>query len=155
MEVHVVAVGRVTDAALRSACAEYARRVRRRWRLEICEVRPPAGRYPAAERRRRESERLLAALPREAVWVALTRLGTPETSEGLARRLAHWQAAGRAVAFVIGGAEGLDPALERRCTVALSLSALTFPHELARLILLEQLYRASTILAGTPYHRGQ
>lgn len=154
MELHVVAVGRVADPALRNACAEYAARVRRVWKLEIREVRAPAGHYSPAERRRREGERLLAALPPGSLWVALTRPGTVETSEGLARRLAGWQAAARRVAFVIGGAEGLDQRVLQRCEFALSLSALTFPHELARLILLEQLYRALTLLKGTPYHRG-
>jgi 23S rRNA (pseudouridine1915-N3)-methyltransferase len=155
MVLYIVAVGRMSDPALRAACADYAARVRRVWGLEIREVRSPAGRFPAAERTRREGERLLEALPPGVPAVALTPNGRTETSEGFARRLAACQADGRGIAFVLGGADGLDPQLMRRCELALSLSPLTFPHELARLILLEQLYRGSTILRGTPYHRGR
>lgn len=155
MVVHVVAVGRVQDPALRAACADYAARVRRAWGLEVHEVRSPAGRYSPSERTRREGERLLAALPHGALAVALTPAGRKETSETFARRLSEWQSGGRNVAFVLGGAEGLDLRVLRRCDLALSLSELTFPHELARLILLEQLYRGATILRGTPYHRGR
>ena len=155
MVLHVVAVGRVSDPALRAACADYAKRVRRVWDLEVREVRSPAGGYSGPERMRREGERLLDALPPRALAVALTPQGTSESSEGFARRLAQWQASGRDVAFVLGGADGLDDQVLRRCDVALSLSPLTFPHELARLILLEQLYRGASILRGTPYHRGR
>lgn len=155
MVVHVVAVGRLADPGLRAACGDYASRVRRVWGLEVHEVRSPAGRFSPAERMRREGERLLAALPRSALAVALTPAGRSETSEGFARRLGEWQASGRNVAFVLGGADGLDAQVIRRCALSLSLSPLTFPHELARLILLEQLYRGATILRGTPYHRGR
>jgi len=155
MVLHVVAVGRVSDVSLRAACADYAARVRRVWSLEVREVRSPAGRFSPSERARREGERLLAALPPGVLAVALPPTGRRETSEGFARRLAEWQANGRSIAFVLGGADGLDTQVIQRCELALSLSPLTFPHELARLILLEQLYRGATILRGTPYHRGQ
>ena len=155
MVLYIVAVGRMSDASLRAACTDYAARVRRVWGLEIREVRSPAGRFPASERNRREGKRLLEALPPNALAVALTPDGRPETSEGLARRLAAWQVGGRDIGFVLGGADGLDAQVIERCELALSLSPLTFPHELARLILLEQLYRGATILRGTPYHRGR
>jgi 23S rRNA (pseudouridine1915-N3)-methyltransferase len=154
MVLYIVAVGRVSDVTLRAACADYAARVRRVWGLEIREVRSPAGRFSSAERTRREAERLLEALPSDVLAVALTPTGQRETSEGFARRLAEWQANGRNIAFVVGGADGLDTKIIQRCELALSLSPLTFPHEIARLILLEQLYRGATILRGTPYHRG-
>lgn len=155
MRLHLVAVGRVSDPGLRAACAEYLARIRKGWSLEIHEVRSPAGRFPAAERIRREGGRLLEAIPPRALGVALTRTGRSQSSEGLARRLAGWQAAGREVAFVIGGADGLDPRVHQRCGESLSLSPLTLPHELARVVLLEQLYRAGTIWGGTPYHKGR
>jgi len=154
MVLHLVAVGRVADLGLRAACSDYAARVRHVWSLDVREVRSPAGKFPSAERMRREGELLLAALPPDALAVALTPTGKSETSEGFARRLAEWQANGRSIAFVLGGADGLDTQVIERCELALSLSPLTFPHELARLILLEQLYRGATILRGTPYHRG-
>ncbi len=154
MALHLVAVGRVRDLALRAACQEYLGRIRRMWSLEVHEVRPPAGRFPPAERMRREGDGLLAAIPPRALTIALTRTGRSETSEGFARRLSGWQAGTRDVAFVIGGADGLDPRVRHRCEEALSLSSLTLPHELARVVLLEQLYRAGTIKRGTPYHKG-
>ncbi len=155
MVVHLVAVGRVMDPALKAACADYAARVRRAWRLAVHEVRSPAGDFPAPERVRREGARLLQGIPRGTVAVGLTRVGRAESSAGLAARLQRWQAEGRDVAFVIGGAHGLDRGVLERCDLALSLSALTLPHELARVLLLEQLYRATTILQGTPYHKGR
>lgn len=154
MTLHLVAVGRVRDPALRAACEEYLGRIRKLWGLEIHEVRSPAGQFPAAERMRREGDLLLAAIPPRALSVALTRTGRSDTSEGFARRFAGWQATTRDVAFVIGGADGLDPRVHQRCEEALSLSSLTLPHELARVVLLEQLYRAGTIERGTPYHKG-
>lgn len=155
MRLLVVAVGRVADPALRAACADYAARVTRSWRLETREVRSPAGHLPAAQRIVREGERLWQAVPDRARSVALSRTGRGETSEGLARRLRRWRDEARDVAFLVGGADGLDPRVLARCDLVLSLSSLTLPHELARLVLLEQLYRATTILQGTPYHRSR
>lgn len=155
MRLVVAAVGRVKDAALRDACDRYAARVRRYLRLEVREVR--SGSRPdadAAGARRIEGAALLAALPVEAAIVALTRAGTPLSSEGFANRLAGWRDRARDVAFVIGGTHGLAEHLLGRADERLSLSALTLPHELARLVLLEQLYRACTILRGEPYHKG-
>jgi 23S rRNA (pseudouridine1915-N3)-methyltransferase len=154
MMLHLVAVGRVSDPALRAACAEYLARIRKVWSLEVHEVRSPAGKFPPAERMRREGDRLLETIPARALGVALTRTGRSESSEGLAQRLAGWQATGREIAFVIGGADGLDGRVHQRCGESLSLSPLTLPHELARVVLLEQLYRAGTIWRGTPYHKG-
>jgi 23S rRNA (pseudouridine1915-N3)-methyltransferase len=155
MRLHLVAVGRVSDPALRAACAEYVARIRRVWSLDLFEVRPPTGKFPPAERVRREGDRLLETIPERALGIALTRAGRSESSEGFAQRLADWQATGREIAFVIGGADGMDRQVHQRCGESLSLSPLTLPHELARVVLLEQLYRAGTIWRGTPYHKGQ
>lgn len=153
MVVYVVAVGRLTDPGLAACCEEYARRIRKAVKLEIREVRTPAGRLRPSERLKLEGERLLEAIPQNARLVGLTRLGTAESSEQFARRLARWIEQGRDLAFVIGGAYGLGSRVLQRCDFKFSLSQLTFPHQLARLILLEQLYRALTILAGSPYHK--
>jgi 23S rRNA (pseudouridine1915-N3)-methyltransferase len=155
MRLHLVAVGRVSDPALRAACQEYLTRIRQVWSLEVHEVRSPTGRLPPAERMRREGDRLLETLPARALGVALTRTGRTASSNDFARRLARWRASGREIAFVIGGADGLDRRVHQRCGESLSLSPLTLPHELARVVLLEQLYRAGTIWRGTPYHKGQ
>lgn len=156
MVFHVVAVGRMRDTALRAACDEYLRRVGRTARIELHEVAEAgrAGGTPARTRRI-EGERLHRAAPREAVRVALTRGGRACTSEQFARRVGRWREGARDVAFLLGGAHGLPDSLLEDAGNALSLSPLTLPHELARLVLLEQLYRAGTILRGEPYHKGR
>jgi 23S rRNA (pseudouridine1915-N3)-methyltransferase len=155
MVVHVLATGRLPSAALRAACDEYAERFGRFGRLTLREVRAGPAHASPSERRRAEGERLLAAVPRGARTVALSRSGEAETSDGLARRLQAWRMAATDVAFLIGGAYGLSPQVLARCDARISLSALTLPHEIARLVLLEQLYRAATMLQGTPYHKGR
>jgi 23S rRNA (pseudouridine1915-N3)-methyltransferase len=85
----------------------------------------------------------------------LTRNGPSETSEAFADRLATWKTDGRDVALVVGGAFGLDDGLREEAEATLGLSPMTLPHELARAVLLEQLYRADTILRGEPYHKGR
>ena len=141
MRYHVVAVGRVKDAALRAACDEYLGRLRRYARVEEREVKDEA--------------RVLGAIPEDARLVALSRGGKPWTSAELARRTARWDQEGRDVALAIGGADGLPRPVLGRAERVWSLSDLTFPHELARLLVLEQLYRAFTIRRGEPYHRGR
>jgi 23S rRNA (pseudouridine1915-N3)-methyltransferase len=154
MIVRVLAVGKLRDANMRAACEDYLGRARRYFRVEVREMAPrPRGSTPA-ERRRTEGAALVAALPRDGNVVALTRAGRAEDSARFARRLASWQTTGRDLSFLIGGAFGLDAAVIERCDARLSLSPLTLPHELARLVLLEQLYRAGTILRGEPYHKG-
>jgi len=154
MVFRVLAIGKLRDTAIRAACDDYLGRARRYFRMEVREVTGrPRGTSPA-ERRRAEAAALLAGLSPDGTTVALTRAGRSEDSARFARRMATWQQAGRDVTFLIGGAFGLDPTVLARCDARISLSALTLPHELARLVLLEQLYRAATILNGEPYHKG-
>ena len=155
MIVRVVAVGRLRDAGLKRACEDYLHRAGRTLRLEVREV-AEAGRRAARpdDARRVEAERLVAAAPAGARLVALTRAGRPVTSAELAALVGRWREEARDVALLLGGAFGLDPALLERADLRLSLSALTLPHELARVVLVEQLYRAVTILRGEPYHKG-
>ena len=109
---------------------------------------------PPADRKAKEGELLLAALPEDALLVALDERGTALTSAGFADRLQRWRLDGvKTLAFVIGGADGLAQPLVRRASVTLSLGIMAWPHLLARVLLLEQLYRAQQILAGHPYHR--
>jgi 23S rRNA (pseudouridine1915-N3)-methyltransferase len=110
-------------------------------------------RLPQAELKAREAELILAALPAHARLVALDRRGAEWPSRDLAERLRAWRDDGIDVAFAIGGAEGLGPAIIDRADTVLSLGRMTWPHLLARCMLLEQLYRAQQILAGHPYHR--
>lgn len=154
MTVHVFAVGRVRNPALRAACDDYAKRARQFLSVQVREIADAgrAGPTPSVARRL-EGRRLRDVLPDTCVTVALTRPGETLTSDELARWLARWRDAGRDVAFLVGGPFGLADELIADATLALSLSAMTLPHELARLVLLEQLYRAGTILQGTPYHK--
>ena len=140
MRYRVVAVGRLRNAALRTTCDEYLDRLRHYARVEEREVKDEA--------------RILEAVPEGSRLVALSRRGDQWTSAELAEWTGRWDMDGRDVTFAVGGAESLpEPVLERAEQVW-SLSPLTFPHEMARVILYEQLYRAYTIRRGEPYHRG-
>ena len=119
--------------------------------LRVVEV--PDGRGSPAEIMRREATALRARIPAGAFIVALDREGEAPDSAGFARRLSQWSG-GRALCFVIGGAEGLDPELLGQANTLLSLGPMVWPHMLARAMLAEQLFRAQSILAGHPYHRG-
>jgi 23S rRNA (pseudouridine1915-N3)-methyltransferase len=155
MVIRLVAVGRVRDAALREACNGYAARLKRYLKLEIIEVREAGLRDPDAERARRvEGDALRRAIPPASHVVALTRTGEPGRSEDLAARLGAWQEAARDVVCLIGGAHGIDDSVLAEADERLSLSPLTLPHDIARLVTLEQLYRACTIRRGEPYHKG-
>ncbi len=147
----VIAVGRPPrDAPEAALFARYAGRLRPP--LALTEIAEALG--TAAERRRREGEALLAALPAGAFVIALDPAGTVPDSEELAGLLERWLGSGRPICFLIGGAEGLATAVLARADVALSLGRLTWPHFLARAMLAEQLYRARSIASGHPYHRG-
>jgi 23S rRNA (pseudouridine1915-N3)-methyltransferase len=155
MVFHIVAVGRVRHVALREACEDYHQRANRYFTIEVHEVTETRRTARSeSETRRREATGLVKAIPRAALAIALSREGEGEDSRGFAERMARWQREARDVAFVIGGASGLDQAVFDRSDGRLSLSSWTLPHELARLVLLEQIYRAGTILRGEPYHKG-
>lgn len=154
MRLGLAAVGRLRPM-FREAADEYLGRNQAFWPLVEQEVRE-AGRAgnPVAQRRE-EGHRLQAAVPDGALLVALDREGRGWSSEQLARRLGRWRDQGRTVWFLIGGAVGLDADLLGRAAERWSLGPLTLPHQLARIVVLEQLYRAGTILAGQPYHKGR
>ncbi len=145
----ILAVGRLRAGPERALYDHYAARLRPP--PEVAEIAEARG--SAAEIRRREGAALLAAIPDGALPVALDLGGEALDSEAFAARLARWQEAARAPCFVIGGAEGLDPAVLARAECRLSLGAMTWPHLLVRALLAEQLFRAQAILANHPYHR--
>ena len=155
MEITVVAVGKLRSF-YREACDEYASRLARYTTFREIEVREE-GREPVmAARQTHEAARIEAKLPEPpATLVALTRHGAPWTSAELARELDGWLLAARPVAFMIGGSYGLAPRLLQAATARWSLGPLTLPHELARVVIVEQVYRAFTILRGEPYHKGR
>jgi 23S rRNA (pseudouridine1915-N3)-methyltransferase len=149
MRVTVAAVGRVRDGPLADLIGDYVRRLP--WEIIFREV--AEGRDPA-RRRAAEAGALLAAVPQGALLVALDEHGKSMTSETFAAWLGERRDDGqRDIAFAIGGADGLDETVTSRSDLQLSLGRMTWPHLMARLLLVEQLYRASTILAGHPYHR--
>lgn len=153
MRIALLAVGRLRPA-YRALCDEYLARIRRHAEIREVEVRE-AGRAGSAEvQRREEGKRLRAALPDRVVRVALAVDGRAWTSEEFAAQFRTWREASHDVAFLVGGAVGLDEALEDAAEVRWSLGPLTLPHELARVVVVEQVYRACTILQGTPYHKG-
>lgn len=156
MRIQVVVVGHA-GRLLEAAIAEYETRAARYWSLEVIEVKEErAGRgVPEARVRAAEGERILQRVaPGLELW-ALTRTGEAWSSTRLARQLADAAVAGRqGVAFAIGGALGLSDAVLGSATRRLRLSEFTLPHDLARLVLAEQLYRAGTITRGEPYHKG-
>lgn len=156
MKVTLVVVGRV-KGPLAPAAAEFEARARRYWKLELVEVEAGApGRRTPPEVIAAEEERILVRLPDDAEVVALTRGGEGMGSEELASWLGELGLGGSAgPAFVVGGAFGLGERVMARARRRLSLSRFTLPHELARLVLVEQLYRAGTILRGEPYHKGR
>ena len=140
-----MAVGRCREPAVLSLVEDYSRRCD--WVIRVREV---AARVTIWS----EGPELLAAVPPGAVVVALDGRGRDLTSEAFADQLGRWRDEGtRAVAFLIGGADGLGPAVRERASLVLSLGSMTWPHMLVRAMLAEQLYRATTILAGHPYHR--
>ncbi len=153
MELVLLAVGKLRPS-FRAAADDYLRRLGRHHKVREVEVRE-ASRAPTVDaQRREEGERLQARLPAGGRLVALAREGAGWSSEELARRLAGWMHEARPVALAIGGSHGLDPALIEAAADRWSLGPLTLPHELARVVVAEQLYRASTILRGEPYHKG-
>lgn len=144
--------GRAKHDAAQSLIESYCERLP--WPVAIREVEDRKQGGTVAERKSREAALLLAATPRSAVIVALDERGKILSSRQFADQLAQWRDHGEQdVAFLIGGADGLDAALVAKARLTLSLSAMTWPHLLARVMLLEQLYRAWSLQTGHPYHR--
>ena len=154
MRITLLAVGRLRPY-YREACDDYTGRLKRYARVEEIEVREAARAPSPAAQRAEEAARLVARIPPGAVVIGLARGGTPWGSEALAERLGGWRDAARSVTFAVGGSRGLDDEFLRDAAARWSLGPLTLPHELARVIVLEQVYRAFTILRGEPYHKGR
>ena len=154
MRVMLAVVGKPRHASLAAAIADYEGRAARYWTLEVHEVKEEAARTTSSTGvvRQREGERLQARVGGSRL-VACTLDGARHTSDEFARWLGRERDADRDIAFAIGGAYGLSDELIAASSARLSLAPWTLPHELARLVLTEQLYRAGTILRGEPYHK--
>jgi len=152
----LIFVGRASDSYIREGCREYEQRVRRYAELRLVPI--PEERIVAKGRKdyilRQEGRRIRENLPPEAFAVALDEKGKALTSEVFARSLDQWSRSGsREIAFILGGPYGLDESLKEKADFRLSFSTMTLAHGLARMLLLEQVYRAFSLLRGEPYHK--
>lgn len=154
MHLRLIAMGTRMPAWVQDGCSEYLRRLPREWRFRIQEI-PLQQRKPKDTKRLVENEgrRMLAAIPPAARAIAMDSRGVQWSTRELAGQMASWLQQGVDLAFLIGGPEGLPPPCSERAEVHWSLSRLTFPHPLVRILVLEQLYRAWSLLQGHPYHR--
>ena len=151
MRITLAAVGRSKAGPARDLYNLYAARLT--WRLTLKEVEERRALEPAALKAR-EGERLLAAVPKGARLIALDEAGRSLTSDAFAKLLGRWRDEGlQDLAIVIGGAEGLSEDIRARADLVLAFGPMTWPHLLVRALVVEQLYRAQTILSGHPYHR--
>ena len=154
MKISVVAVGLKMPNWADEACEDYLHRFPSDWKLELKTVK-------AEDRNTRtipkvmqaEAERIRAALPKDAIKVIMDERGADPTSTKLAQQINRWGDQGRPIAFIIGGADGIDPGLKAEADFTLRLSSLTLPHAMARVLLLEQIYRSWSLLHNHPYHR--
>jgi 23S rRNA (pseudouridine1915-N3)-methyltransferase len=150
----VAVVGKPKDRHLAAAVDEYETRAARYWPLSVSEVREASARGLSADvTREREGEKLAERIPSTAMMIVCDERGTAMTSHEFSDMLTTARDQARDVGFVIGGAYGLPESLRKRASRVLQLAPWTLPHEVARLILAEQLYRAGTIARGEPYHK--
>jgi 23S rRNA (pseudouridine1915-N3)-methyltransferase len=154
MRLVVAVVGKARNPALGEAIRDYEKRAARYWPLDVHEVREErAAGIPLDRVREREGQRLAEKVPDRAQTVACDVKGRALDSAQFAEFLKRARDQDRDLAFLIGGAFGLPLELSERSTVQLSLAPWTLPHEIARLVLVEQIYRAGTIVRGEPYHK--
>ena len=159
MNITILCVGQIKEKYFRDAIAEYQKRLSRYCKLQMIEVADEKTKENASEAendliRKKEGERLLKHIKDSDYCITLEIDGKMLTSEGLSKEIDRLGLAGKSsLVFVIGGSIGLDTAVLKRSDYALSFSKMTFPHQLMRVILLEQIYRSYRIMRGDPYHK--
>jgi 23S rRNA (pseudouridine1915-N3)-methyltransferase len=159
MQIRIIAVGKIKEKFLQDGIAEYEKRLRPYVKLQIAEIadeKRPASSSTSVETlaKEKEGERILSGVPSGSFVVSLDVKGQSWSSEDLADAFKVWELAGKSlIVFVIGGDLGLSPEVLARSDLRLSLSRMTFTHPLARLLLIEQVYRACRIKSGEPYHK--
>ena len=146
MRLTIISVGHKMPDWVAAATQDYVKRMPADCSIDIKEIKPDLS--PA-----KEAVKIAAAIPKGARVIALDERGKDQTTQQLATQLANWRQEGIDIAFLIGGADGLDASLKENAQALWRLSSLTLPHAMARVLLVEQLYRAWTILQGHPYHR--
>ncbi|ARQ46786.1 23S rRNA (pseudouridine(1915)-N(3))-methyltransferase RlmH [Oxalobacter formigenes] len=155
MQVTVVAVGHRMPDWIESGYREYAKRMPPEWHFGLKELKPidRSSSKTAQTVMAGEAAKILSVIPKNARIIALDEHGKDFSTVQLASNMKQWQQDGRDIVFIIGGADGLDPDLKKKADMLVRLSSLTLPHGMVRILLTEQLYRASTILQNHPYHR--
>ncbi len=155
MKLLIASVGHKMPGWINEGYDEYAKRMPREARLELLEIKPEprtTGKN-TAQIMEAEAQRILNALPPDCRRIALDERGKMPTTKQLSAQMEEWMSGGRDVAFIIGGADGLHESVKQGAHDLMSLSALTLPHALVRVLLAEQLYRAYSLMHNHPYHR--
>lgn len=153
MKVKIVTIGKVKQEFIESGEQMYLERLRARLKLTFRELEP-ATNLPEPEMKRAEAAGVLAEVGPQDLLVALDERGEGLSSEAFAKKIQKWMVSGKSsLVFALGGAYGHDESVRAKATLVLSLSPLTFTYQMARLILVEQLYRAMSIIDGSPYHK--
>ena len=155
MHIHILAVGQKMPAWVSTGYDEFIKRLPKEFTPLLKEI-PPGRRSKNSDLKRaieEESERILQAIPKDCVVVALDERGKSWTTRQLADQMSDWTGSGRDVALIVGGPDGLSAEVKQRADLKWSLSALTLPHALVRVVLAEQLYRAWSLITNHPYHR--
>jgi 23S rRNA (pseudouridine1915-N3)-methyltransferase len=146
LKLQIIAVGHKMPSWVESPAQDYIKRMPKDFPIEVKELKPDIS--PA-----KEGLKILEALPKNAIVIAMDERGRDLTTMQLSQMMQDWRQDGKDVVFLIGGADGLSPEIKQKATNLIRLSSMTLPHAMARLLLIEQLYRAYTILQGHPYHR--
>lgn len=152
MSVALLSIGKRMPSWVEQGCNEYSKRLPAQWQFQLREL-AQAKNDTAELRMAAESKTILAAIPHKSHLVALDNRGSTWTTEQLADQLQSWLELGKPLTFVIGGPDGLHDNVRTQANQLVSLSPLTFPHPMVRIIWLEQLYRAHSLLTNHPYHR--
>jgi 23S rRNA (pseudouridine1915-N3)-methyltransferase len=155
MKITIIAVGAKMPAWVDTAWDDYARRLPADWSVQLKEIKPEprTSGKPAAQLMAAEAKRIQSAIPEYTKRIALDEHGQDLSTERFSQLVQSWQDDSQPIALLIGGPDGLDPTLKTTCSGLIRLSSMTLPHPLARVVLIEQLYRAWSILANHPYHR--
>jgi 23S rRNA (pseudouridine1915-N3)-methyltransferase len=146
LKLQIIAVGHKMPAWVETSANDYIKRMPKDFPIEVKELKPDIS--PV-----KEGLKILESLPKNATIIAMDERGRDLTTMQLTQMMQDWRQEGKDVVFLIGGADGLSQEIKQKSTTLIRLSSMTLPHAMARLILIEQLYRAYTILQGHPYHR--
>jgi len=155
VKILILAVGNRMPDWVNSAWDDYAKRMPAEWAITLKEIKPEprtSGKTPK-QMMLAEAQRIEAAIPEHTLRIALDELGRDMTTQSFATKLENWHQASQNIAIIIGGPDGLDSQFKESCDGLIRLSSMTMPHPMVRIVLVEQLYRAWSILNNHPYHR--